>query len=183
MFVDIVRNSLGARASVVLKSLEEAIFEHCLRLYFPTTNNEAEYEAFIAGLRSSNKLNVPKLHIFNDSKLIVNQVTCKFEAWGAKMAKYLVVAKNLLTEFRIVKIEQVRKVLHSHADTPVGLATVCEGKIGWTIAVDLILAPNYEVPQEFILVNTEVGLSWMDPIIFFCMISYQKTRGRYTNSK
>ena len=38
MFVDRVRNSLGARASVILQSLDGAIFEHYLTLSFPATN-------------------------------------------------------------------------------------------------------------------------------------------------
>ena len=84
MFVDGARNNLGTGVKVVIKSPEGAIFEHCLRLNFSTTNNEAEYEAFIAGLRSTNKLKVLKLHIFSDSKLVVNQVTGKFEARGAR---------------------------------------------------------------------------------------------------
>ncbi|GFS40391.1 hypothetical protein Acr_00g0068270 [Actinidia rufa] len=77
-----------------------------LRLNFPTTNNKAEYEAFIAKLQSSSKLKVPELHIFSDSKLVVNQVMGNFEARDAKMAKFLAVAKNLLTKFKAVKIER-----------------------------------------------------------------------------
>ena len=61
------------------------------------TNNEVKYKALIAGLRSARKLKAYELHIFSDSKLVVNQVTRKFEVQGAKMAKYLAVAKNLLT--------------------------------------------------------------------------------------
>ncbi|GFZ07043.1 hypothetical protein Acr_18g0012130 [Actinidia rufa] len=56
MFVNGSRNSLGEGAGVVLKSLEGAIFEQCLRLNFLATNNEAEYEAFNSGLQSSKKL-------------------------------------------------------------------------------------------------------------------------------
>ena len=50
---------------------------------------------FIAGLKSTSKLKNPELHIFSDSKLVVNQVTGKFKAQGAKMAKYLAVKKLL----------------------------------------------------------------------------------------
>ncbi|GFZ00573.1 hypothetical protein Acr_14g0002080 [Actinidia rufa] len=85
--------------------------KHCLRLNILATNNETEYEAFIAGLWPASKLKVPKLHRFNDSKLIVNQVTGKFDARGTKLAKYLAVAKSLLTEFRAKSIEQVGKGL------------------------------------------------------------------------
>ena len=81
-----------------MKNPEGVVFEHYLKLNFPTTNNDVEYEAFIARLRSSIKLKVPDLHIFSDSKLVVNQVTEKFKVQGAKMAKYLAVANNLLTE-------------------------------------------------------------------------------------
>ena len=42
------------------------------------------------------------------------------------MTKYLVVAKDLLTEFRAVKIEQVERNLNSHADA---LASIFEGEI------------------------------------------------------
>ena len=72
MLVDGTKNSLGAGAGVVLKSPEGATFEHCLKLNLHAKNNKAEYEAFIAGLRSANKLKVPELHIFSDSKLVVN---------------------------------------------------------------------------------------------------------------
>ena len=39
---------------------------------FSTTNNEAEYEAFIERLRFASKLKVLELHIFSDSNLVVN---------------------------------------------------------------------------------------------------------------
>ena len=105
MYVYGAKNSLGVGAGVVLKSPERAIFEHCLRLNFPTINNETKYEAFIAELRSASKLMVFELHIFNDSKLVVNHVTDKFKARGTKMAKYLAITKKKLPKFRAVKIE------------------------------------------------------------------------------
>ena len=39
------------------------------------------------------------------------------------MAKYLAVAKNFLTGFKLVKIEQVGRDLNSHSDTLAGLAS------------------------------------------------------------
>ena len=83
------------------------------------------------------------------------------------MAKYLVVAKSLLTEFRAVRIKQVGRDLNSHADTLVGLASVFEGEIGRIIVVDLISALSHKIQQESILVNTELRPSWMDPIVKF----------------
>ena len=107
-----------------MKNSKGAIFEQYLRLNFSVTNNEAEYESFIEGLRSASKLKAPEFHIFSDSKLVVNQVTGKFEAQGTKMSKYLAVAKNLLTKFREIKIEQVGRDLNSHANALAGLASI-----------------------------------------------------------
>ena len=74
MYVDGAKNNLSVGVGVVLKSPEGAVFEHCLKLNFTTTNNEAKYKAFTA-VRSASKLLVLELHIFSDSKLVVNQVT------------------------------------------------------------------------------------------------------------
>ena len=44
------------------------------------------------------------------------------------MAKYLVVAKNLFTEFKVVEIEQVGRDLNSYADALAGMASILEEK-------------------------------------------------------
>ena len=49
------------------------------------------------------------------------------------MAKYLVIAKTLLTKFKAVKIEQVGRDLNSHADALVGLILIYEGEIVQTM--------------------------------------------------
>ena len=83
------------------------------------------------------------------------------------MAKYLAMAKNFLTKFRVVKIEQVGRDLNSHVDALASLASIFEGETGQTIAVVLISAPSLKILHESILVNTELGLSWIDSIINF----------------
>ena len=57
--------------------------------------------------------------------------------------------------------------LNSHADALKGLTLIFKGEICWTISVDSFAAPSPEVPQESILVNTELGLRWMEPIVNF----------------
>ena len=75
-----------------------------------------------------------------------------------------------ITEFKAVKIEQVGRDLNSHPDALVGLASVFKGKIGQTIVINLISAPSYETSRESILVNTKMGLSWMDLIVNFIQV-------------
>ena len=62
------------------------------------------------------------------------------------MAKYLIIEKSLLTEFKVIKIEQVLRDLNSHVDILASLTSIFEGEIGWSITVDLISAPYNEMP-------------------------------------
>ena len=44
------------------------------KLEFQTTNNVAEYEALVLGLRAAKDLGIQQLVVFGDSKLVVQQV-------------------------------------------------------------------------------------------------------------
>jgi len=45
-----------------------------LRFSFPVTNNEAEYEALLAGLRLAKEVRAEALIVFSDSQLVINQI-------------------------------------------------------------------------------------------------------------
>ncbi|XP_074373822.1 uncharacterized protein LOC141714189 [Apium graveolens] len=68
-------------------------------LDFPTINNEAEYEALIAGLGLARAVKAKNLKVCGDSRLVVAQVNGEFEAKDETMAKYLRVVKGILTQF------------------------------------------------------------------------------------
>ena len=48
--------------------------EYAIHIGFKVANNEAEYEALLAGLRVATELGVDILDAFSDSQLVVNQV-------------------------------------------------------------------------------------------------------------
>ena len=39
---------------------------------FPYSNNEAEYEALVVGLKAAKRLGIRKLKVFRDSELVIN---------------------------------------------------------------------------------------------------------------
>ena len=47
---------------------------YMVRLHFPSSNNVAEYEALVNGLRITIELGIRCLDIRGDSQLVVNQV-------------------------------------------------------------------------------------------------------------
>nr|GEY90777.1 hypothetical protein [Tanacetum cinerariifolium] len=69
LFTDDASNCKRSRAGLVLISPSSVEFVYALRLNFTSTNNEAEYEALLAGLRIARKLKVHDIDVKVDSKL------------------------------------------------------------------------------------------------------------------
>ena len=67
-------NARGVGIGIVIVSPEGVKLEHSFRLCFQASNNEVEYEAFLAGLRAALSLEVADLEIHSDSWLVVSQV-------------------------------------------------------------------------------------------------------------
>ena len=65
------------------------IIEKSLRLDFPATNNEAEYEALLEGMAMVQRMGGKSIKLFSDSKLVVDQVKGEFEAKDERMRGYL----------------------------------------------------------------------------------------------
>ncbi|MCI68852.1 gag-pol polyprotein, partial [Trifolium medium] len=51
IFVDGASGPTGASAGIILENGNDILIEVSLALSFKTSNNQAEYEAFLAGLR------------------------------------------------------------------------------------------------------------------------------------
>lgn len=73
LFIDGLSNSNEAGIGLYLKSLEGIIVEDAIRLNFCASNNEVDYEAFIAGLKLAISLQIKHLKIYTDSALIASQ--------------------------------------------------------------------------------------------------------------
>ena len=61
LFVDGTSNSKGSGAGIVLVSPEGLVLEQAVRLNFSASNNEAEYEALMIGLKTTRKLGASHL--------------------------------------------------------------------------------------------------------------------------
>ena len=79
----------GGRAGIVITSSEKDVLKYGVQLKFPISNNEAEYEALLAGLRIARALGVENIMLKSDSQLIIGQVRGDFEVKETRMQKYL----------------------------------------------------------------------------------------------
>ena len=67
-------NRQAGGAGFILLSSEGDVVECMVGLDFPTTNNEAEYEALVAGLDLARVARATSVVIYCDSQVITNQV-------------------------------------------------------------------------------------------------------------
>ncbi|KAM1542933.1 hypothetical protein ACFXTH_012511 [Malus domestica] len=113
--VDIVSTPKeGYEVGLVLTTPDKVAMEYALRFKFKASNNEAKYEALLAGLRLAKHLGVKRIDIFSDSQLGVNQVTNNFDAKDSSMAAYLAQTQLLLKHFHY-QITQIPRAANSHA--------------------------------------------------------------------
>ena len=82
------------RVGIVLITPKKLIMEKSLRSGFLATNNEAEYEALLAGVAMVRLLGGEMVELYSDSRLIVGQVNGDFEAWDERMQGYLAKVQN-----------------------------------------------------------------------------------------
>ncbi|XP_070660455.1 uncharacterized protein [Malus domestica] len=141
LYVDDSSNQQGCGAGLVFTTPDKVAMEYAFRFKFKASNNEAEYEALIVGLRLAKNIGVKLIDIFSDSQLVVNQVTNNFDVKDSSIATYLAQTQLLLKHFHY-QITQIPLAVKSHADALVHLASAMEDKIGRKIQVGLLAAPS-----------------------------------------
>ncbi|XP_071738998.1 uncharacterized protein [Rutidosis leptorrhynchoides] len=107
LFTDGASCAEGAGVGLVLASPSGEEHTYALRFNFYVTNNEAEYEALLAGLNIARKMSIAKLRAFTDSQLVANQFNGSFEAHDSSMQKYLQLLKELTVQFEHFELAQV----------------------------------------------------------------------------
>ena len=87
-------NKQAGEAGVVLHSPEGDKVECMVRLDFPTTNNEAEYEALVAGLDLTKAVGAANMVVYSDSQVVTRQVNGNYNYKNEQMKKYFEQVKN-----------------------------------------------------------------------------------------
>ncbi|KAI5343268.1 hypothetical protein L3X38_011144 [Prunus dulcis] len=164
LFVDGSSNAQGCGAGIVLVSPDKVALEYALRFKFQASNNEAEYEALLAGLRLAKEMDARQIQIFSDSQLVVHQVNQDFTAKDASMTAYLQHARHLLATFHAHSIRQVPRSENSHADALARLASALEQGTGRHIHIEFLAQPSTQAP---LICTIDHSPTWMDPILQF----------------
>ena len=161
--VDGPANAQGSGAGLILTSPEGIDIEYALKFGFHTSNNEAEYEAFIAGLNLAHSLEVDRLEICSDSQLVVRQIEDTYEAKSGRMTLYLRKVRDLLKKFVLVQVRHVPRAENSRADALAKLATALQEDLSKSTPVEYLAKPSIDL-YDVVVAQVGSELSWMDPI-------------------
>jgi hypothetical protein len=69
------------------------------KLEFETTNNVAEYEALVLGLRAAREMEIQEIAVFGDAELVVQQIRSAYQAKNPRLRNYRNEAWDLIENF------------------------------------------------------------------------------------
>ncbi|XP_076928754.1 uncharacterized protein LOC143592820 [Bidens hawaiensis] len=141
----------GPGAGLMLVNPEGHELTYAIKLDFKSTNNKAEYEAFLAGLRIAKKLGVKYLEARVDSMLIAGQINGTYEAKNGVMASYLTQAKDLIRQFSAFNIIHIKRSDNKSADALSKLASINFEHFAKDIRVEVLDHPFVPQSQVFVI--------------------------------
>ncbi|GJV95753.1 reverse transcriptase domain-containing protein [Tanacetum coccineum] len=138
-------------------------FTYALRFRFDATNNEAEYEALIVGLRITKQMGVKNLQANVDSRLVANQVNGTYVAKEADMVRYLEKVKALTGGFKAFTIKKIPISENKKADALSKIASTSFAHLSKQVLVEELNKKSIS-DVEVLTVVEEEGDTWMTPI-------------------
>ncbi|XP_074347038.1 uncharacterized protein LOC141685859 [Apium graveolens] len=116
LHVDGAVNNGGAGTGIVFVSPKGHHLMSAIHFKFYATNNDAEYEALINGLKIALEMGVQNIIARSDSEVVVNQVNGGFQARGPRTELYLRCTQRLIEKFREVRLECVPREKNNNTD-------------------------------------------------------------------
>ncbi|GJS22869.1 reverse transcriptase domain-containing protein [Tanacetum coccineum] len=153
----------GSGAGLILTNPEGAEFTYAMRFRFEATNNEAEYEALIAGLRIAEQMGIKNLQANVDSRLVANQVNGSYIAKESGMVQYLNKVKTLAKSFKEFSIKQIPRSENKKADALSKIASTSFAHLNKQVLVEELKEKSIN-EKEILDIVEEEGNTWMTPI-------------------
>ncbi|GJV43122.1 reverse transcriptase domain-containing protein [Tanacetum coccineum] len=153
----------GSGVVLILTNPKGVEFTYAMRFRFEATNNEAEYEALIPGLRITEQMGVKNLQANVDSRLVANQVNGSYVAKESGMVQYLEKVKTLTSSFKEFSIKQVPRSENKKADSLSKIASISFAHLSKQVLVEELNEKSINEKGVLAIVEEE-GHTWMTPI-------------------
>jgi ribonuclease HI len=139
MYFDGSLMKTGAGAGLLFISPLRKHVRYVLHLHFPASNNVAEYEALVNGLRIAVELGVRRLDARGDSQLVIDQVMKNSHCHDKKMEAYCDEVRRLEDRFHGLELNHVARRYNETADE---LAKIASGRM--TVPPDVFSRDIYQ---------------------------------------
>ncbi|XP_071695009.1 uncharacterized protein [Rutidosis leptorrhynchoides] len=154
----------GVGAGLVLTSPEGEEHTYALRFCFYASNNEAEYEALLSGLRIASEMGIKHLRAYVDSQIVTQQVNGAFEAKDASMKQYLQLVEKISKHFETLEVVQILRNKNKKADVLSKLATLTFDHLHKKVLVEVL--KDKSVDEKIVVATVEEKEScWITPYV------------------
>ena len=115
----------GAGAGLLFVSPLGRHMQYMVHLHFPASNNMAEYEALLSGLRITIELGIKRLDVQGDSQLVIDQVMKEASCHDEKMEAFCNAVRRLEDKFDGLELNHIARKYNEEADK---LAKIAPGR-------------------------------------------------------
>jgi ribonuclease HI len=167
VFCDSSWGTFGVGAAVVLVAPSKVRTCYAARLDFSCTNNIAEYEALLLGLRKLKAMGIRRAILKTNSQVISGHVDKSSKVRDLKLEKYLDTVRRLEASFEGFSVKNIPRGENEHADL---LAKSAAQGLPLPLEVffETIKAPSIELMERAVLAISPVhSEDWRTEIISF----------------
>jgi ribonuclease HI len=169
VFCDGSWGTFGAGATAVLVAPSKVKTCYVVKLDFSCTNNIAEYEALLLGLRKLRAMGIRRAILKTDFQVIAGHVDKSSKARDPKLERYLDTVRRLEASFEGFSVKNISRGENEHADllaksAAQGLPLPSE------VFFETIKAPSVELMERAVLTISPVhSENWRTEIISFLL--------------
>ncbi|XP_072054907.1 uncharacterized protein [Arachis hypogaea] len=163
LHVDGSSNSTHGGAGIILENQNGITIEQSIRYDFPVSNNQAEYEALLAGLNLAREVGAKILEVNTDSQVVCSQINGSYQTRDPLLQQYLKKVSETKEGFEKVSIHHVPRERNARADLLSKLASTKSGHGNRSLIQEVVKTPSVstEINAHLTSSNRE---SWTYPI-------------------
>ncbi|XP_074352791.1 uncharacterized protein LOC141691943 [Apium graveolens] len=163
LYVDGSATAERSRAGLILSSPNGFTIQQAITFAFKATNNQAEYEALLSGLRLARSLGVRRLIIYSDSQIVVRQTNVEYIAKDPKLARYQEMVRAILETIPDSTILQINREENAKADE---LSKLIQNTsdLSSSVYFEELGAPSTDRPKVLCIRSPD---NWMTPYIAY----------------
>ncbi|XP_059071335.1 uncharacterized protein LOC131865675 [Cryptomeria japonica] len=167
LYIDGSFTQHGSGADILFVTPEGHTFPRSYILIFPCTNNVAEYEALVTGIKVVVEWKITELKVYGDSQLIINQVNDDYQTKDDKLMPYKHMVDDFKKYFANITFKKIPKLDNKAANAMATIASLLQmptKKGHYEFLVEQLLSPAYDNSESqtreegLVVLRAEVGL-------------------------